>query len=185
MVALLAGLVIFPAVFNNGLDPAAGPGLIFQTLPVAFANMPGGWVFSCLFFMMLAVAGITSMVGLIECVNSWLEDQYNIPRHRSALLVVCSIAVLSVVSILSYNVLAEFTLGGRNFNDTVDYFANQVLLPVGGLLVAVFAGWVVKREITRDELYMLSDRAYGIWRFLIRYVVPPALLIIFVMGVTE
>lgn len=185
VVAILAGLVIFPAVFNNGLDPAAGPGLIFQTLPVAFAQMPGGWLFASLFFLMLAVAGITSMVGLIESVNSWLEDKYNMPRRRSAVLVVGSIAALSIISILSYNLLSEYSIGGRNFNDSADYFANQILLPLGGLLVAVFAGWVIKREITRDELHALSDRGYSIWRFLIRYIVPPALLIIFVMGVTE
>lgn len=185
IVAVLAGLVVFPAVFNNGLDPAAGPGLIFQTLPVAFAQMPGGWLFSVLFFLMLAVAGITSMVGLIECVNAWLEDRFNMPRHRSAMLVVGSVAVLSVISILSYNVLAEFNLGERNFNDTLDYFSNQILLPVGGMLIAVFAGWVVKRQISRDELNALGDTAYMLWHFLIRFVVPPALLVIFVMGVTE
>ena len=102
LVAVLAGLVIFPAVFNNGLDPAAGAGLIFQTLPVAFAQMPGGYGFSILFFVMLSVAGITSMVGLVECVNAWIEERFGIPRHKSALLVVGSIAVFSILSILSY-----------------------------------------------------------------------------------
>jgi NSS family neurotransmitter:Na+ symporter len=106
-VALLAGLVIFPAVFNYGLDPAAGAGLIFQTLPVAFAQMPGGYVFAVLFFIMLSVAGITSMVGLVESVNSWIEERYGSTRHNSALLVVGSVAVLSVLSILSYNVIDE------------------------------------------------------------------------------
>jgi NSS family neurotransmitter:Na+ symporter len=185
IVALLAGLVIFPAVFHHGLDPAAGAGLIFQTLPVAFAQMPGGWVFAVLFFLMLAVAGITSMVGLVECVNAWLEDRFDMPRHRSALLVVGSIAVLSVLSIMSYNVLSDFNLGGKNFNDTLDYFSNQVLLPLGGLLIAVFAGWVVNKEITRNELTSLNAGAYELWHFLIRFVVPPAVLVIFVMGVTE
>jgi len=184
-VALLAGLVIFPAVFHNGLDPAAGAGLIFQTLPVAFAQMPGGYLFSVLFFLMLSVAGITSMVGLVESVNAWLEDRFGMPRHRSALLVVGSVAVLSILSILSYNVLAEYNLGGRNFNDTMDYFSNQILLPLGGLLIAVFAGWVVSRETTRDELTSLNAGTYAIWHFLIRFVVPPAVLVIFVMGVAE
>ena len=184
-VAILAGLVIFPAVFNNGLDPAAGAGLIFQTLPVAFAQMPGGYVFGVLFFIMLSVAGITSMVGLIECVNAWIEERYGIPRHKSAVLVVSSIAVFSVLSILSYNVIADYTVAGRNLNDTLDYFSNQILLPVGGLLIAVFAGWVMTRNNSRDEFNALGDRAYSIWYFLIRFVVPPALLVIFVMGVSE
>ncbi len=184
-VALLAGLVIFPAVFNNGLDPAAGAGLIFQTLPVAFAQMPGGHLFGVLFFLMLSVAGITSMVGLVETVTHWVEEGYGIARHNSALAVVGSIAVLSVVSLLSYNVLGDVGLGGRNFNDILDYFSNQILLPLGGLMIAVCAGWVVKREYSRDELSTLSDGFYALWHFLIRFVVPPAVLIIFVMGVAE
>ena len=184
LVALLAGLVIFPAVFNYGLDPAAGAGLIFQTLPVAFAQMPGGHVFSVLFFIMLSVAGITSMVGLVESVNAWVEERFNIPRHKSALIVVSAVGAFSIFSILSYNVMGEWTLGGNNFNDTMDYFSNQILLPLGGLFIAIFAGWFLSQEASRDELD-LGARAYGLWRFLIRYVVPPAVLIIFVMGVSE
>lgn len=183
LVAVLAGLVIFPAVFNYGLDPAAGAGLIFQTLPVAFAQMPGGWVFSVLFFTMLAFAGITSMVGLVESANAWLEERYSMARHKSALMVVGSLAVLSILSLMSYNVLGETGLGGFNFNDIMDYFSNQILLPLGGLLIAVFAGWVMHRESSRSELHMLGERGYALWYFLIRFIVPPAVFIIFVMGV--
>mgnify|MGYP001562175919 CR=1 FL=1 len=182
-VALLAGLVIFPAVFNFNLDAAAGPGLIFQTLPVAFAQMPGGYLFSILFFLMLSVAGITSMVGLVESVNAWVEERFAIPRHKSALLVVGSIAVFSVLSVMSYNVIGDVGLGGRNFNDILDYFSNQILLPLGGLLIAVFAGWGMKKAYTRDELASLGAVTYEIWHFLIRFVVPPAVLYIFVRGV--
>jgi NSS family neurotransmitter:Na+ symporter len=184
LVALLAGLVIFPAVFNYGLDPAAGAGLIFQTLPVAFAQMPGGQVFGVLFFTMLSVAGITSMVGLVECVNAWIEERYGMPRHRSTLLVVGSIAVLNVLSILSYNVWVDFRIGGLNFNDAVDYFSNQILLPLGGLLIAVFAGWVMTSRASRDELSSMHGLGYALWRFMLRFVVPPALVVIFVRGVT-
>ena len=113
MVALLAGLVIFPAVFNNGLDPAAGAGLIFQTLPVAFAQMPGGYIFGVLFFVLLSVAGITSMVGLIESVTAWIEEHRGYPRHKSAIAVVSAVAVLSVLSVLSYNVLGEYKFLGK------------------------------------------------------------------------
>ncbi len=184
-VALLAGLVIFPAVFNNDLDPAAGAGLIFQTLPVAFAQMPGGHIFSVLFFVMLAVGGITSMVGLVESVNAWLEDRFGLARHQSALLVIGSVAGFSVLSILSYNVISELTIGGNNFNDTLDYFSNQILLPVGGLLIAIFAGWAVKKSVSRDELSGASSMIYEIWHFLIRFVVPLALLVIIVKGIAE
>jgi NSS family neurotransmitter:Na+ symporter len=183
LVALVAGLVIFPAVFHHGLDPAAGAGLIFQTLPVAFAQMPGGYMFGILFFLMLSFAGITSMVGLVESVNAWLQDRYGLSRQRSAVWLLGSIACLSVLSILSYNVMGELSMGGKNFNEVMDYFSNQILLPLGGLLLAVFAGWVVKKEHTRDELTTLNATGYEIWHFLIRYVVPPAVLVIFVMGV--
>ena len=185
LVALLAGLVIFPAVFRFGLDPGAGPGLIFQTLPVAFAQMPGGYLFSVLFFVMLSVAAITSMVGLIESVNAWIEEQYGIARHKSAVLVVGSISVLSILSILSYNVLGELRIGGLNFNDTMDFFSNQILLPLGGLFIALFAGWYMWREESRDELTTLSPAGHRLWYLAVRYVVPPALAVIFIMGVTE
>ena len=184
-VALLAGLVIFPAVFRFGLDPAAGPGLIFQTLPVAFARMPGGYLFSVLFFLMLSVAAITSMVGLIESVTSWIEEQYRIARHRSAVLVVAAVAALSVFSILSYNVLGELRFGGLNFNDAMDYFSNQILLPLGGLFMALFCGWFMLKEESRNELTTLSPAVHGAWYALIRYLVPPALAVIFVMGVAD
>jgi NSS family neurotransmitter:Na+ symporter len=184
-VALLAGLVIFPAVFNNGLDPAAGAGLIFQTLPVAFANMPGGHLFSVLFFLLLSVAGITSMVGLIECVTAWMEDHHGFARHNSALAVVGSVAVLSVLSILSYNVLSDFNLMGRDLNGLLDYFSNQILLPVGGFLIATFVGWFVHKQVSREELAFGSPLLFDLWYFCIRFVVPPAVLVIFVMGVSE
>ncbi len=184
-VALLAGLVIFPVVFQNGLDPAAGPGLIFQTLPVGFAQMPGGYWFGVLFFLMLSVAGITSMVGLVEAVTAWLEERFTLARHTSTLIVVGSLATFSVLSILSYNVLAEWTVGGWNFNDILDYFSNQILLPLGGLLIAVFAGWAMKKEASRDELSTISSAQHAAWYALVRYVVPPAVLVIFVMGVID
>ena len=184
-VALLAGLVIFPAVFTYGLDPAAGAGLIFQTLPVAFAQMPGGYVFAVLFFIMLSVAGITSMVGLVESVNSWIEEKYGLTRHHSALLVVGSVSVLSILSILSYNVMDGLLFGDMNFNAMMDFFSNQILLPLGGLFIAIFAGWFMQREYARDEFTTLTATAFGIWAFLIRYVVPPALAVIFIMGVSE
>jgi NSS family neurotransmitter:Na+ symporter len=138
-----------------------------------------------LFFLMLSVAGITSMVGLVESVNAWLQDRFGMPRHQSAVLLVGSIAVFSVLSILSYNVMGELSVAGKNFNDVMDYFSNQILLPLGGLFIAIFAGWGMKKEATRDELNSLGATTYKLWHFLIRFVVPPAILVIFVMGVIE
>jgi NSS family neurotransmitter:Na+ symporter len=182
-VALLAGLVIFPAVFHNGLDPAAGPGLIFQTLPVAFAGMPGGQAFGILFFVMLSVAGITSMVGLVETVTHWVEERFGFARHKSALAVVGVIGLFSTVSLMSYNNLADVGIGGMNFNAMLEYLYEKLLLPLGGLLIAVCAGWAMKKDFSRDELTSLNAGTYALWHFLIRFVVPPAVLVIFLMGV--
>jgi NSS family neurotransmitter:Na+ symporter len=185
LVAILAGLVIFPAVFNNGLDPAAGAGLIFQTLPVAFAQMPGGHLFSVLFFLLLSVAGITSMVGLIECVTAWMEDHHGFPRHKSAMAVVGAVAVLSVFSILSYNVMSELQMFGKDLNGVLDYFSNQILLPLGGLFIAIFVGYRVSRSVAKEELGFKNETLFGLWHFLLRYAVPPAVFVIFILGVSE
>jgi len=185
LVALMAGLVIFPAVFNNGLDPAGGPGLIFQTLPVAFANMPGGHIVSVLFFVLLSVAAITSMVGLIEPLTRWVEEHKGFARHKSAMVILGAIAVLSVLSILGYNTLAEYTIAGKDFNGALDYFANQILLPVGGLLIAIFTGWFVRRQTSQNELGLGDGLLFRLWYFLIRYICPVAVFLVFVLGVSE
>lgn len=181
-IALLAGLVIFPAVFNNGLDPAAGTGLIFKTLPVAFAQMPAGHIFGVMFFLMLSVAGITSMVGLVESVNTWVEERYGVSRHKSVLLVTAALASCCILSLMSYNVMSEVAVLGMNFNGLLEYLYEKVLLPVGGLLVAVFVGWMMKKDVSRDELSPLNSAAYVIWHHLLRYAVPPAILVVLCMG---
>ena len=183
LVALTAGLVVFPAVFEFGLDPAGGPGLVFQTLPVAFAQMPGGQVVAILFFLLLAVGAITSMVGLIEPVVSWLEEHRGLARHASTMLAIGAIAVLSVLSVLAYNAIAHWQILGKDLNGALDYLTNQIMLPVGGLLLAVFVGWFVTRQTSRDELNMKSDAGFKLWHFAIRYLVPPVLLVILVTGI--
>jgi NSS family neurotransmitter:Na+ symporter len=183
LVALLAGLVIFPAVFNNGLDPAAGTGLIFQTLPVAFAQMPGGYFFAGLFFLLLSVAAFTSMVGMLESLVSWLEELHGFTRHKATVIIVGANILLSVVSVLGYTVLSDWQLFGKPLNDVADYFSNQILLPLGGLLIAVFAGWVISRESSQDELDLKSEPVFRLWWFLVRWPVPLAVALIFVMGI--
>ncbi len=184
-VALMAGLVIFPAVFSNGLDPASGPGLIFQTLPVAFSKMPGGHIVSILFFLLLSVAAITTMVGFIEPLTCWLEEYKGYPRHKSAIAILVTIAILGVFSILGYNLLSDYTLGGRDINEVMDYFSNQILLPVGGFLIAVFVGWFLSPDVSRQELGLGATLAFKLWYFLIRYLVPLAIFLVFVMGISE
>jgi NSS family neurotransmitter:Na+ symporter len=181
LIALLAGFVVFPAVFHFGLDMASGPGLIFQTLPVAFAQMPGGAVFAALFFIMLAVAGVTSMVGLLESVTSWTKERLAISRQQSALLVVGSVTSLSVISVLSYNVWESVQLMGLNFNELTEALYDKLLLPLAGLLVALFTGWFMHRKHSESEL--IDDaKWYGVWRWLTRFIAVPAVAIILISG---
>lgn len=185
LVALVAGLVIFPAVFKFGLDPAGGAGLVFQTLPVAFAQMPGGQIIAILFFVLLTVGGVTSMVGLVEPVVSWLEEHRGLARHASTLVTIGSIAVFSIVSVLSYNLISDWTIAGKDLNGALDYLSNQILLPLGGFLIAWFVGWFVSRETSAEELNMGSDTVFRLWHFAIRYLVPPAVLLILVTGLAS
>ncbi|MDP6374334.1 MAG: sodium-dependent transporter [Pseudomonadales bacterium] len=184
LVALVAGLVIFPAVFHNGLNPDEGVGLIFQTLPVAFSQMPGGYFVAILFFVLLSVAAITSMVGLVEPLVFWLEETRSYSRHRATLSVVGVVALGSITSILTYNLWSGYRIFGVDLNGVFDYLSNQILLPVGGVLIALFVGWFVKRELASEELALRSERLFELWHMLVRYVVPPAVLMIFVLGVT-
>lgn len=180
-VALVAGLVIFPIVFGFGLDPAGGIGLIFKTLPVAFAQMPGGHVVAVVFFTLLSVAAITSMVGLTEPVVAWLIEHHGMSRPRAVVAVLVAIALLSIASILSYNLWSGYQVLGVDLNGILDYLSNQIMLPLGGLFIAIFAGWFVSAKTSADEL-ALGAGPFMAWRFLIRFVVPPAVLLILVVG---
>ena len=185
LVALLAGLVVFPVVFNNGQDPAAGPGLIFQTLPVAFASMPGGYLFACMFFLLLSVAAITSMVGLLESLVSWLEEMHGFRRQTATVTVIGANIICSTFSVLGYTLLSDWQLFGQPLNDLADYISTRLLLPLGGLLIAVFAGWFISRESSRAELDLRQESVYMLWRFLVRWPVPVAVTVILVMGLIE
>ncbi|MCZ6665669.1 MAG: sodium-dependent transporter [Gammaproteobacteria bacterium] len=183
LVALLAGMVVFPAVFANGLDPAAGTGLTFMTLPIAFARMPGGHLVGSLFFLLLSVAALTSMIGFVHPLTTWLEESRGYARHKSIIIVLIAIAVTSISSIASYNVLSDWKIMGVNLNAGLDFVANQVLLPVGGFLIAVFAGWFMSRKSVEKELVIANDMLFGIWYLLIRYAVPTAIATIFLFGI--
>lgn len=180
LVALLAGFVVFPAVFHYGLDIASGSGLIFQTLPVAFAQMPGGHLFGVLFFVMLSVAGITSMVGLLESATAWFGERFSLNRHMSSAVVVAAVTLCSVASVLSYSTWADYRVAGKNFNE-IAAIPEQILLPLGGLLIAAFAGWFMLRSHSEDEL-RTDSVVYTVWRVLVRYLAVPAIAFILVSG---
>ncbi len=185
-VALLAGLAIFPIVFANGLEPGAGPGLIFQTLPLAFGQMPMGSLFGTLFFVLLVFAAWTSGISLLEPLVEWLEERKGMNRTVSTLSAGIACWALGMASILSLNLWSDFApLGmfsmfeGKTIFDLLDFFTANILLPLGGLLVAVFAGWVMTRETLEQELSM-SPAAFSLWYRTLRYFAPVAVAVVFV-----
>lgn len=183
-VAILAGLVIFPMVFANGLNPAGGAGLVFETLAVAFAQMPSGDLVATLFFLLLSFAAITSLVGLLEAQVAWVLDRFGTSRLIAVLSVGGFVFCGSVVGSLAYNHWADVELFGRSLDVVLDFVPNQLFLPIGGLLIAIFAGWMLPYGAAAKAV-MTSGAVFNLWRFLIRIVIPPAvagILIYFIIG---
>lgn len=185
-VALLAGLAIFPIVFANGLEPGAGPGLIFQTLPLAFGQMPMGSLFGTLFFVLLIFAAWTSGISLLEPIVEWLEEQKGMNRIKSALGAGFVCWALGIASILSLNLWSGFAplgwitmLEGKTIFDLLDFFTANIMLPLGGLLVAVFAGWIMSRKAMEEEL-ALSKPMFNLWYITVRFITPVAVGTVFV-----
>lgn len=183
LIALLAGLVIFPLVFaNDMLDPGAGPELVFKTLPWALGQMPGGAFFSTLFFILLSFAAWTSALGLVEPAVAWLVEHHNRTRAQAAVIIGGLIWVLGFGTVLSFNVLADVKFFKGTVFENLDHLTNNIMLPLGGLFIAVFAGWVMCRNSTADELGG-AGLAYKLWRFLARFVVPVGVLFVFLKAV--
>jgi neurotransmitter:Na+ symporter, NSS family len=177
-VALLAGLAIFPIVFANNLEPGSGPGLIFQTLPVAFGNMTGGLAFGSLFFILLLVAAWTSSISLIEPLVTWLIETFGISRTRAALYAGLATWACGLGTVWSFNWWADLTVFGMTFFDVLDFITSNLMLPLGGILIALFAGWLMKTESTRAELQIAHSAAFTAWQALVRYIAPIAVLIV-------
>lgn len=185
VIALLAGLVIFPIVFTNGLQPNSGPGLVFETLPIAFGNMFGGWLFGVLFFIALVFAALSSSISLVEPAVAWLIENKGFTREKACLWSGLVAWVLGFGTIFSFNVWANVKLFERTFFELVDYLTANLMLPIGGFCIAVFAGWIMKQEHSKQELDCPDNLSYQIWRFLVCYIAPAAVFLVFlnVVGV--
>lgn len=186
-IAILAGLVIFPIVFANGLDPAEGPGLIFQTLPLAFSKLAGGALFGTLFFLLLGFAALTSAISLMEPAVAWVVERYRLSRGVAAAVVGLVIWSLGLLTVLSFSTLAEFKFLQGTVFDNFDYLTSNIMLPLGGLLITIFAGWVMCENSSSDELDPAASYVYKAWRLLTRYVAPVAVALVFLnaIGVFE
>jgi neurotransmitter:Na+ symporter, NSS family len=180
----VAGMALFPIVFANGLQPAAGPGLIFQTLPIAFGAMPGGHLFGTLFFLLLVFAAWSSAISLIEPAVAWLVENRSMTRIRAAAWIGLTTWILGLGSVFSFNIWSgdEFKLFGRTFFDLLDFLAANIMLPLGGLLIAIFSGWAMSTASSRDE-FAMGESAYKLWRGVIRYLSPLAVVLVFLRAI--
>ncbi len=183
LVALMVGLVIFPIVFANNLAPNSGPGLIFQTLPIAFGHMSGGAIWGTLFFVMLIFVSWTSAISLIEPAVAWLVESWKMSRIRASAWIGGVVWLLGLGTIFSFNIFSAepFQMFGMSFFDLLNYLVSNIRLPLGGLVVAIFVGWSLNKSSSREE--MGDSRGYRIWFFMIRYLTPVALVIVFLNAV--
>jgi len=178
--ALLSGLVIFPLVFANGLESSAGPGLMFVTIPIAFGSMSGGTFFGVMFFVLVSFAAITSAISLVEPALAWFVEKLNTSRRNGA-IVVCTIAwALGLGSAFSTNIGSElYLLPGMTFFDSMDYVSNNIMLPLGGMLIALFTGWFLSQGIVAQQL-QISGGKLIMFRVLVRFVAPIGVGLVFI-----
>ena len=178
-VAILAGLAIFPIVFANQLEAAQGPGLIFNTLPLAFGQMSGGMIFGTLFFVLLVFAAWTSSISLIEPAVAWLVERRGHSRVKASIICGFVTWLVGLGTVFSFNIWKTYTLFDKTVFDLLDFLTSNLMLPIGGLLIAIFVGWKMRDSSVKDEMAMTAPLIYNAWRFLVRYVTPAGVLLIF------
>jgi NSS family neurotransmitter:Na+ symporter len=191
-VALLAGFIIFPLVFAFGLEASEGAGLIFQTLPVAFGQMPGGLVFGALFFLLLMIAALSSCLGGAEAVVSWVDERWNVPRTKGILYFAGTIWIIGITTILSLGEWSDFyplgfvpALAEETIFDLFEWFAANILLIIGAALTSIFVGWFVPESVKQEIFGIRSGILNSYINFMMRYVIPVVLALSLVLGLLE
>lgn len=198
LVALMAGMIIFPIVFANSLEPSAGPGLIFKTLPLAFGHMDYGALFGTIFFILLVFAAWTSSISLIEPAITWGMKTFQVSRLKTVFMSGVLVWLMGLLTVFSFNLTSDMTftstistqygefviLKDATAFDFLDYLTSNIMLPLGGLMIAVYAGWLMKKEYSRDELN-INRFWFTLWSFLVRFVAPLMVIIVFLnaMGI--
>ena len=181
-VALLSGMIIFPIVFAHGLEPSAGPGLMFITLPLAFGQMTGGHLFGTLFFLLVSFAAITSAISIGEPAVAWLVEKVKVSRRTGAMIVGGLAWLLGLGSAFSFNIWSDVTLlPGRSFFDTMDFVSNNVILPLGGILIGLFAGWFLDKKMLAEQLDGTPEFVIKLLSVLMRVIAPACIFVVFVM----
>ena len=181
LVAMMAGLAIFPIIFVFNLEPNSGPGLVFVSMLSAFNQMQFGQIIGSLFFILLSVAALSSSISLLEPGVAYLSEEGFLSRKYSALAISFFAWTLGIGTALSFNLLSDFNLTpGRNFLDSMDFIANQILLPLGGMLIAIFVGWFMKKELITTEVGYVNPIIFKLWRFFIKFIAPVSVASIFI-----
>ena len=189
LVAIIAGLAIFPVVFAQGLDPAEGPGLIFVSLPIAFGNVTGGLVFGTLFFILLFFAALTSVIAVLEPSIAWWEERSRLKRSNATLAVCLSVFLLGFGTVFSFNLWSEWRplasierYANFGYFEILEYLTANIMIPLCGLLLAVFFGWRIKPEAIENELKMQNRALFRTWFWLLRWVAPVSIALILLSG---
>jgi len=186
VIAILAGIAIFPAVFAFGIEPDKGAGLVFITLPNVFQQMPGGYFFSILFFLLLTVAALTSSISILEVVVAYFKEELKIKRRTATIISTVLISIVGLFCSLSMGILGEYKLFNLNFFDLLDWISANMLLPLGGLFISLFVGWYLGRDKIQDELSkgsVVIKSGLNIFIFLVRFIAPAAIAIVFLNGI--
>ena len=173
LIAMLAGLAIFPIIFAFNLEPNSGPGLVFVSMLSAFNQMQFGQLIGPLFFILLSVAALSSSISLLEPGVAYLSEEGILSRKRSAEIISFFIWILGIGSALSFNVWSDVDIiPDKNFLDSMDFIANQILLPLGGMFIAIFVGWFMKESLIKDEIGQTNNALYLMWRFFVKFIAP-------------
>lgn len=185
LIAILAGIAIFPAVFAFNIEPGQGVGLIFVTLPNVFMQMPGGHIFSILFFVLLTIAALTSAISILEVVVAYFTEELKIQRRLSAIFATALITLLGIICSLSLGIYSDIEIAHRNIFDFLDHISANILLPLGGMFIALFIGWVFGRyKVFREVAHggKLKGWFLRIFMILVKFVAPLAIFIVFLQG---
>ena len=173
LIAMLAGLAIFPIIFAFNLEPNSGPGLVFVSMLSAFNQMQFGQFIGPLFFILLSVAALSSSISLLEPGVAYLSEEGILSRKRSAQIISFFIWILGIGSALSFSVWSDVDIiPDKNFLDSMDFIANQILLPLGGMFIAIFVGWFMKESLIKDEIGQTNNVLYLMWRFFVKFIAP-------------
>ena len=187
-VSVLAGLVIFPAAFSAGIQPDAGPSLIFITLPnvfqQAFGNIPAlAYICAVAFYVLLALAALTSTISLHEVATAFLHEKFQFSRGKAARLISCLCLLIGIVASLSLGDWSEYRIASLTIFDALDFLTAKIMLPFGGMLAAIFVGWFLNRKIVRDEVTnngRIKAPYYSLFLFILKFVAPIGISFIFI-----